>query len=253
MRLRTYSPRLGVFLMTHVWWEQCHCELYRVVALAGLQPRQSDALPAAAAAGLGPPFVDHCRRQALAHARAMADMFSLLLTLDSGVPVTDLDLPVCLYQCARMLYCSFAVDGDGGAGCGMAVESVTELAGVCLRVLEQSICTPATLTIVSGQGTFWPVQDCTGADKTQRTELERLIAHGLSRAPPAPSPSATIDDRAGGAEEFTAVLKNGSRSLDGRDSDPSIEDVVPAYDPLVGIVVAVDDSHHGALSPPPSA
>ncbi len=145
-RLRTYSPRLCVFFMTHVWWEQCHCELYRI-ALVGLP----EALPKAAIEQLGifhPSFVRHCRQQALAHARAMADIFNLLPTLDNGIPVTDMDLPVCSYQCARTLYYVFlASSGD----CGMTAESATELAGVCLQMLKLSVATPATLSIVSRQ------------------------------------------------------------------------------------------------------
>ena len=152
VRLRTYSPRLCVFLMTHVWWEQCHCELYRL-GLVGLQ----EALPSATIAQVQvqyPSFVQHCRDQVLEHASAMAEMFRLLLTLDNGVPVTDLDLPICLYQCVRLLF--YVSRGDGS----VPHDSFLELAGVCTQVLARTVMTPATVQI--------------------RANLEKLMAQGLS-------------------------------------------------------------------------
>ncbi|EPE02834.1 nitrate assimilation regulatory protein [Ophiostoma piceae UAMH 11346] len=152
VRLRTYSPRLCVFLMTHVWWEQCHCELYRL-GLVGLQ----EALPSLTIAQVNlqyPSFVQHCRDQVLEHASAMAEMFRLLLTLDNGVPVTDLDLPICLYQCVRLLF--YVSRGDGG----VPHDSFLELAGVCTQVLARTVMTPATVQI--------------------RANLEKLMAQGLS-------------------------------------------------------------------------
>ncbi len=145
VRLRTYSPRLCVFLMTHVWWEQCHCELYRL-AIPGLQ----EALPPASMAQLKmqyPTFMQHCRDQVLEHASAMADMFRLLLTLDNGIPVTDLDLPICLYQCARLLF--YINRTDPNQQPLAARVPFPELAGVCQQVLIRTITTPATERIVS--------------------------------------------------------------------------------------------------------
>jgi len=145
VRLRTYSPRLCVFFMTHILWEQCHCDLYRVV----LPELLREALPRGVLdqiASRHPSFLDHCRRQAFEHTRAMAAMFGLLLTLDNGIPVTDLDLPACLYQCCRMLQCAL---GAGPDVSGMTAESVADLSGVCLRVLKQCVTTPASLGIVS--------------------------------------------------------------------------------------------------------
>ncbi|TLD14187.1 uncharacterized protein PgNI_02659 [Pyricularia grisea] len=155
VRLRAYSPRLCVFVMTHLLWEQCHIDLYRVAAHSGVS---RDALPQTIMARIEashPGFAGICRRQIFEHARAMADMFSLLLTLD-GVPVTDMDLPVCLYQCARMLYLSLHTSG---VEFGITTESVQEMGNVCLRVLKQTITAPAAMGI--------------------RADLERLLATGI--------------------------------------------------------------------------
>lgn len=155
VRLRAYSPRLCVFVMTHMWWEQCHIDLYRVAAHSGVS---RDALPQNMMARIEashPGFAGICRRQIFEHARAMADMFSLMLALD-GVPVTDMDLPVCLYQCARMLYLSLHTSG---VEFGITTESVQEMGNVCLRVLKQTITAPAAMGI--------------------RADLERLLATGI--------------------------------------------------------------------------
>ncbi|CAK7270238.1 hypothetical protein SEPCBS57363_004004 [Sporothrix epigloea] len=168
VRLRTYSPRLCVFLMTHVWWEQCHCELYRL-ALVGLQ----EALPAPYIAQLTrqfPAFVRHCRSQVLDHTRAMVEIFSCLLTLENGVPVTDLDLPICLYQCVRLMFYMSRTDSDGLPR-SAANDLFLKLAGVCSRVLEQTVTTPATIQI--------------------RANLQKLITRGLSTAELAPSSRGT--------------------------------------------------------------
>ncbi|CAK7274657.1 hypothetical protein SEPCBS119000_006284 [Sporothrix epigloea] len=168
VRLRTYSPRLCVFLMTHVWWEQCHCELYRL-ALVGLQ----EALPAPYIAQLSrqfPAFVRHCRGQVLDHTSAMVEMFSCLLTLENGVPVTDLDLPICLYQCVRLLFYINRTDADGLPRT-TTNDLFVKLANVCTKVLEQTVTTPATIQI--------------------RANLQKLMTRGLSTVEPASSSRGT--------------------------------------------------------------
>ncbi|KLU91305.1 hypothetical protein MAPG_09826 [Magnaporthiopsis poae ATCC 64411] len=161
VRLRAYSPRLCVFLMTHVLWEQCHLDLYRVAAHAGVSRDASSVLPRAVMVQIEashPGFVGICRRQIFEHARAMADMFSLLLTLEGGggVPVADLDLPLSVFQCARMLFLSLHTSG---ADFGITSESVAEMGNVCLRVLKQAMTAPAAVAI--------------------RADLEKLLETGI--------------------------------------------------------------------------
>jgi len=141
LRLRTYSPRLGIFVMTHVWWRQCHLDLYRLF-LAGLK----EALPPTAMAQMDPHFVVQGRRKCYEHAKAMADMFAQLLTLGSDAPMTDIDLPGCAFQCSRILYHGLQTAADE---MGFTLEGVRELATVCLRTARQSTTGSACASIVS--------------------------------------------------------------------------------------------------------
>ncbi|SPQ24965.1 a4c9294c-b8ae-4710-824c-1013a23cc333 [Thermothielavioides terrestris] len=162
-RLRSYSSRLGIFIMTHVWWRQCHLDLYRLF-LPGLR----EALAPDALRRLDPRFVAHKRRSCYEHARAMADMFSQLLSLSHGsssTPVADLDLPACAFQCVRVLYHGLQTDA---AESGLTPESVRELAAVCLRAARQSTRGPASASV--------------------QADIERLIENGLV-LPEIPPPS----------------------------------------------------------------
>ncbi|KAK3937445.1 sterol uptake control protein 2 [Diplogelasinospora grovesii] len=155
LRLRTYSPRLGIFFMTHVWWRRCHLDLYRLL-LPGLR----EALPPDVLSQLEPEFVAQSRRQCYEHARAMADMFSQLLTLGNSVPVTGLDLPGCSFQCVRVMYHGLQTAGDE---LGFSAEGVRELATICLRVARESTGGSACASI--------------------QADIEKVIASGLLLAP----------------------------------------------------------------------
>ncbi|KAI1632591.1 hypothetical protein F4809DRAFT_656144 [Biscogniauxia mediterranea] len=167
LQLRAYSPRLCVFIMIHVWWRQCHCDLYRLV-LAGLK----EALPQSSINRLEPQFVSHCARQCFEHALAMAEIFRLALALDGGLPVTDLDLPVCAYQCARMLYFAFQMNNGEFH---LTADQVFEHATRCLQIAKSMGHIPAGAAIVA--------------------DLEKLISRGLSTSG---SPSRAVSPEATG-------------------------------------------------------
>lgn len=141
LKLRAYHPRLCVFLMTHIWWQQCHCDLYRIAL-----PGRRESLPRKAIAKLDPDFVKHCQRQCFEHAHAMAEMFTLVTQFEKGVPVSDLDLPVCVYQCANTLYYTLAACPDGF---DISPASVAEMATDCLKIVKQAAPGPAAVAIVS--------------------------------------------------------------------------------------------------------
>lgn len=164
LQLRAYSPRLCVYIMIHVWWRQCHCDLYRMF-LVGLK----DALPQSGLNRLDLHFVSYCASQCYEHALAMADIFKLILALDGGLPVTDLDLPTCAYQCARIIYFGFQNQAD----LGLTANQVHEIGTRCLTIAKSMDHVPAGSAIVS--------------------DLEKLIARGLSTDAPqnrAQSPNA---------------------------------------------------------------
>lgn len=141
LRLRAYHPRLCVFLMTHLWWRQCHCDLYRMVLVG-----RRESLSKKAIAMLDPDFVRTCQVQCWEHAKSMADMLALVTQFEKGVPVSDLDLPVCVYQCANTMYYTLAATPDLP---GVSPASVADMASTCLRVVKQTATGPAVTAIVS--------------------------------------------------------------------------------------------------------
>ncbi|KAI0115676.1 hypothetical protein GGR51DRAFT_415846 [Nemania sp. FL0031] len=152
LQLRAYSPRLCVYIMIHVWWRQCHCDLYRIV-LSGLK----EALPRSGVSRLEPQFVSYCTRQCFEHAIAMVEIFRLILALDGGLPVTDLDLSVCAYQCARMLYFAYQTNKTE---LRLTMDQVVEHGNRCLQIARAMNHVPAGAAIVS--------------------DLEKLISRGLT-------------------------------------------------------------------------
>ena len=143
LRLRAYSPRLYVFFLMHVWWEQSYCDIYRTVL-----PGAAEAIPRTAVQRLEaqhPGFVGYCRGQAVGHARALADMFGLVLTLENGIPIMGLEPAVCVRHCVRMLF--YALETGPGQD-GIDVRSVTESVKACLGLLGRCAPVPAVQVIV---------------------------------------------------------------------------------------------------------
>ncbi|KAK1778690.1 hypothetical protein QBC45DRAFT_159090 [Copromyces sp. CBS 386.78] len=182
LRLRSYSTRLGIFFMTHVWWRQCHLDLYRLF-LPGLKEAlspQSLAQLAGSTVGSSPAaqqgqglwqssqngqrqglLLEWARQECYKHARAMADMFAQVLALgESSVPLADVDLPGCALQCGRVLYHSFQTRDGGGQSPAPSAEGVREMVSVCLRVARLACKGPASRAI--------------------QTDIEKLIAEGLT-------------------------------------------------------------------------
>ncbi|KAF6828112.1 nitrate assimilation regulatory protein nira-like protein [Colletotrichum plurivorum] len=151
LRLRAYSPRLCVFIMLHIWWRQCHCDLYRL-GLVGLR----DALSRSAAERLGQDFIAGCQRQCFEHALEMSNMFTSIKALDH-YPVADLDMPVCAYQCIRMLYYIFHLRAEDY---GLTPDVLRKKASICLDVTKGCCSGPAAVSI--------------------QADLQRLMDHGLS-------------------------------------------------------------------------
>ncbi|GAB0138739.1 hypothetical protein EsDP_00006964 [Epichloe bromicola] len=175
LRLRAYSPRICVFIMIHVWWHQCHCDLYRMT-MAGFR----EALPEATLQCLDQGFLTHCQRQCVVHSLAMASIFASMQKLGAK-PVADLDLALCAYQCARML--KYALHGSGEKF-GLTVEAVTDKAKVCLQAIKQCCMGPAAGAI--------------------RSDLERLISQGLGSGVCSPQDPCLDTDRSNHSTE-TAV------------------------------------------------
>ncbi|KAK1585912.1 uncharacterized protein LY79DRAFT_517975 [Colletotrichum navitas] len=151
LRLRAYSPRLCVFIMIHVWWRQCNCDLFRI-GLVGLR----DSLSRSTSERLGPGFIARCQRQCFEHAMEMSNMFASIKQLDH-YPVADLDMPVCAYQCIRMLYYIYHLNADEY---GLTPDTLRKKASVCLDVTKGCCSGTAAVSI--------------------QADLQRLMDHGLS-------------------------------------------------------------------------
>ncbi|PHH60231.1 hypothetical protein CDD81_1931 [Ophiocordyceps australis] len=150
LRLRAYSPRICVFVMIHVWWHQCHCDLYRL-GLSGFR----NALNPAMVEGLDGIFWQRCRQQCLDHSLAMARIFAAMKHLNATM-VADLDLALCAHQCARIL--AHVLHLDEGV-VGLEANHVTEQVRFCL----------------------WAVQSCCKGLSAEAvaTEMDALIDGGL--------------------------------------------------------------------------
>ncbi|EFQ34858.1 hypothetical protein CGRA01v4_04231 [Colletotrichum graminicola] len=151
LRLRAYSPRLCVFIMIHVWWRQCNCDLFRI-GLVGLR----DSLSRSTSERLGPGFIARCQRQCFEHAMEMSNMFTSIKQLDH-YPVADLDMPVCAYQCIRMLYYIYHLNAEEY---GLTPDILRKKASVCLDVTKGCCSGTAAVSI--------------------QADLQRLMDHGLS-------------------------------------------------------------------------
>lgn len=106
LSLRAYSPSLPRFVLLHVWWHQCHCDLYRFL-IPGFRESISRALLSRVSLELS----QHCQSQCLAHARSLAEIFELLQTLESETPIIEASLAVPAYQCANILSRSVHMHG----------------------------------------------------------------------------------------------------------------------------------------------
>lgn len=165
LRLQAYSTRVVPYLLLHIWWRQCYCDLYRI-GLEGLQ----EALPRPAIERLDPSFVATCQQQCLEKASGMVDVFRLVLTSGSRPQFLDINLPVCAYQCARVLFYTFR---NHSARFGLTAHSVGEQARVCADMVA----------FFPGLRTdFLRIQ----------ADLRRLMDHGWFASPSPSRPSSPV-------------------------------------------------------------
>lgn len=150
LRLRAYSPRICVFVMIHIWWRQCHCDLYRL-GMTGFR----DALPLETLETLDQSFLDHCQRQCVEHSLSLADIFGCMDKLHAR-PVADLDLAICAFSCARMLHYAYRLDA---VKFNLGIDRVREQSKACLKVIQHCCRGPAAAGV--------------------QADLERLINSGL--------------------------------------------------------------------------
>ncbi|GKT84082.1 hypothetical protein Ct61P_01932 [Colletotrichum tofieldiae] len=182
LRLRAYSPRLCVFIMIHVWWRQCNCDLFRI-GLVGLR----DSVSRSAAERLGPDFIAACQRQCFEHAMEMSNMFTSVKELDH-YPVADLDMPVCAYQCIRMLYYIYHLNAEEY---GLTPDVLRKKASVCLDVIKGCCSGTAAVSIATPSRLLSEEpQDERNGNGAKRVRLSRAKQVQLVEDPDSGAPAA---------------------------------------------------------------
>lgn len=156
LHLRAHTNRMAPYTLLYIWWRQCHCDLYRI-ALEGLH----EALPRQVIRRLDPTFVSACQRECFENANTVVNAFRTVLSLTRQPPFLDFHLPICAYQCARMLFYTYRT--SAGAF-GLSLESVVAQTHQCLEMIKRSPCPRKGLRVV-------------------QRDLEKLIERGCSRSP----------------------------------------------------------------------
>jgi hypothetical protein len=96
--LRAYAPERTTYIMLHVWWNLCYCDLYRFTI-----PGFHEALPDEVLSSLPIDFLKHCRESCLKHAVDVSNIFESILKLGKDIFITDTALAICSLQCARII------------------------------------------------------------------------------------------------------------------------------------------------------
>ncbi|KAH0440759.1 nitrate assimilation regulatory protein nira-like protein [Colletotrichum camelliae] len=228
LRLRAYSPRLCVFIMIHIWWRQCHCDLYRL-GLVGLR----DSLSRTAAERLGPDFSAQCQRQCFEHALEMSNMFTSIKQLDH-YPVADLDMPYGLAPDVLRKKASICLDVTKGCCSGTAANAIqTDLQ----RLMDHGLSIQATPSrLVSEE----PHDERNGNGPKRVSRLGRAKQVQLVDDPDSGAPAAdelTNRPFGIGAWEDIQVVE----------SDRPDEEMVPAPPPAGPGSLEVNNAFEGAL------
>ncbi|PVH74437.1 hypothetical protein DL98DRAFT_467858 [Cadophora sp. DSE1049] len=98
LTLRAPTSQRTSFVMLHIWWHQCYCDLFRFAV-----PRIRESLPCEALQKLHPDFVSHCQNQCWQHAMSISSIVDSIRKCGGDLFVTDSALSVCLFQNARII------------------------------------------------------------------------------------------------------------------------------------------------------
>ncbi|KAL2065607.1 hypothetical protein VTL71DRAFT_3277 [Oculimacula yallundae] len=96
--LRAYTPERTTYIMLHVWWNMCYCDLYRFTI-----PGFHEALPDEILSELPSEFLRQSREQCLTHAVDVSNIFESVLRLGRDIFITDTALAICALQCSRII------------------------------------------------------------------------------------------------------------------------------------------------------
>ncbi|KAJ5097376.1 hypothetical protein N7456_008097 [Penicillium angulare] len=98
LHLRAYSKWLPRYIIMHLWFQQCYCDLYRCFF-----PNLRESFHQETLYQLDPQFILDCQAKCLQHARQIATVCSLVRGLDFDNLVLDIETAECVYQAGRIL------------------------------------------------------------------------------------------------------------------------------------------------------
>lgn len=102
-QLRAFSPERTTFILLHIYYHHCHCELYRL-----LNPGYREALPASVILSTTPALVAYAQSKCLEHATSIGEIIACTHNLVESEPyITDVSSFVVMYQasCAILYAC----------------------------------------------------------------------------------------------------------------------------------------------------
>ncbi|KAE8356935.1 fungal-specific transcription factor domain-containing protein [Aspergillus coremiiformis] len=127
LRLRAHSPWLPRFVVLHVLWHQCYCDLYRCIT-SGL----IESVPEATLNKIDHAFILRCRQQCTQHAMTIAGIFTSLLDLRLEISALPLEIAACAYQSVRLLLHL----GNDNHGVHVPSDRITQYKRSCLQIIQ---------------------------------------------------------------------------------------------------------------------
>jgi hypothetical protein len=143
LSLRAYSTQLPRYVMLHIWWHQCHCDLFRTLT-TGFR----ESVPEVMLQRIDPTFISYCQDKCVQHAKSIADIVSAFLDLGPEFPVMDNDIAVCSYQSIRIIFKAFQVDAKKFLLSHDIVRGVAELYLSLLKKFSKSSSIIASIVIL---------------------------------------------------------------------------------------------------------
>ncbi|RYP59063.1 hypothetical protein DL769_008697 [Monosporascus sp. CRB-8-3] len=141
------SPRQAQYIMVHMSWHQCHCDLYRI-----FMDGYSEAAPSPVLAHIHPHARADMQQRCLEHAEGIIRILTDFVNYGKSDCLLERDAAVCAFESARIiLFCSRMSPG------GSALDVAIGKAKICLHVITMYFHSSAPI-------------------KPMRKELERLIS-----------------------------------------------------------------------------
>ncbi|KIW33509.1 uncharacterized protein PV07_00355 [Cladophialophora immunda] len=128
LRLRVFSPWLSRYIMTHLWFQACYCDLYRCFL-----GQFHESFPYSQLCHFDRDFVLRGQAKCFQHAVNFTEICALVLALKPGNIKLDPEVADCTYHVARIILYGRI---DPTAFC-MTPDQVTERATHCLRFLQR--------------------------------------------------------------------------------------------------------------------